>query len=354
MITFTLALLVAATNPESANAIADGIVQHDQIPAAGIALVRCESLDAAVSGITSNSHSLPTEALAESRFSLGSNAKSYLATAAAAIIDQGLARWDMTVAESGAFELNEDNPNYHVTLYELLTHTSGIASYSSGRDLDELVIDSESSVAPHIQFARLALESPSAGARGDYLYSNAGPVVAATILEHLTGLGWLDIIDLYVLEAWGVGAQLAAPVSDDPAHLFGHYAEDEGLAVYALEEPEIPPFLHPAGYLSVTIEEYARYLQRHLCGLQGFSSGGLSPTSVAELHAPAPGTQSAIGWAYGEVQGANWSYHVGTTGTHYAYAAINPELDRAFAVLVNSGTPQAGQAALSTLLDLME
>lgn len=354
MIPFILALLVSQADADLALAIstADSLTQHDQIPAAGVALVRCENLDTAVSGVTS--YSLPAAVDAESRFSLGSNAKSYLATAAAAIVDQGLARWDMTVAESGAFILNEDNPNYHVTLYELLTHTSGIVSYSSGKDLDELVIDSASSVAPHVQFARLALESPSAGERGDYLYSNAGPVVAATILEHLTGLGWLELIDRYVLDAWGVGAQPAASISPEPAHLFGHYEEGESLTAYVLEEPEIPAFLHPAGYLSVTIEEYARYLQRHLCGLQGFSSSGLSAARVAELHAPAPGTQSALGWAQGEIQGETWSYHVGTTGTHYAYAAINPHQDLALGVLVNSGTPRAGEAALSALLNLME
>ena len=170
------------------------------------------------------------------------------------------------------------------------------------------------------------------------------------MMEAAADQSWLEIITSRVVEPWDLDMALAQPLPDDAAQLYGHYPGETGLQAYDQAEPEIAPFLQPSGYLAVTPHSYARFLEHHVCGLQGQAAPGLSAQGFAELHTAQHGTPSALGWARQEIQGELFSFHIGSTGAHYAFAMVNA--DRAIAVLVNSGAPEAAQAAQTVLLEI--
>jgi CubicO group peptidase (beta-lactamase class C family) len=331
-------------------AAAERLAAQPDIPGAAVIRAECGSVRLALSGTARQGEA--SRLSAESRFNLGSNAKSMLATAAAILVERGLISWETSIAESEVFgEMAEDHPHRDVSLRELFSHTGGIATFHTGAALRTVQVGGPVE-AHHLRFAEQALAAPPAGPRGDYAYSNAGPVIAALMLERAAGADWLTLMETELFAPWGLDAGLGEPAPDGPEQPFGHYLSGEGLEVYSSNEPEIDPFLQPSGYIAITPQSYGAYLERHVCGLQGLAAPGLSAAGLAFLHETVSDTPSALGWARQDVQGQVQSFHIGSTGAHYAFALLNDR--RAVAVLVNSGSPDAAAAAQSTLLQLGE
>lgn len=347
-----IATLIAALTQDAArpdlHGAAEALAAQTEIPAAAVVAARCGRRDSAVAGVADSERG--GLATAQSRFNLGSNAKSMLATVAAQLVEDGLISWDTTVGESGAFaDLDPHNPNSDATLADLFSHTSGLATYHSGADLNAVRVDGPRSAQARA-FAEQALTDPPTGPRGAYAYSNAGPVVAAVMLEHAGGEDWLTLLETQLFDPWGLEAGLAHAQPGGAGEVHGHYTGPGGLTVYEDTEPEIPAFLQPSGYIAITPDGYARYLEAHVCALGGQTVQGLSAEALARRHEPAPGTRSALGWAQHEQDGRIWSFHIGSTGAHYAFAMLDDKVG--YAVLVNSGSLAARQAALQTLLTL--
>ncbi|WP_300529693.1 serine hydrolase domain-containing protein [Maricaulis sp.] len=327
---------------------ADALAANTAVPAAAVIRAECGTVSTAIAGYTRLDGLTP--AGADSRFNLGSNAKSMLATVAAMLVESGHIGWDTSVQASGAFpELTADNPNGAITLRELFSHTGGVATYHTGTALNAVEVTGPQD-SHHRQFALQALLEDPAGVRGAYAYSNAGPVIAAVMLEHVSQRSWLDLVQQDLLQGWDLEAGLGEPRPVGASQPVGHYQGPEGLTAYDEVEPEIAPFLQPSGYIAITPESYGHYLSHHVCGLQGQDAPGLSAESFVTLHTTVHGTPSALGWARQEVQGELQSFHIGSTGAYYAFALLNDQ--RAVAVLVNSGSPDAAAAAQATLLEL--
>ncbi len=328
--------------------IVDSLAANEEIPAAAVIIARCGEREVAFAGVTRLGGELPVTA--QSRFSLGSNSKAVLATAAAIMVEEDLINWSATIGGSHEFAaVDAEHPHGDVTLAELFSHTGGIATYHTGAALNTVTIDGPPSEQPR-RFAVQALGEPAVGARGAYAYSNAGPVIAAVMMEAAAGQSWQEIVESRIIAPWSLDMRLAQPLPADDAQLYGHYFGEAGVQPYEEAEAEIAPFLQPSGYLAVTPASYARFLEHHVCGLSGEAAPGLSAEGFAALHTTLYGTPSALGWARQEIQGELFSFHIGSTGAHYAFAMVNA--DRAIAVLVNSGTQAAGQAAQTTLLEL--
>lgn len=349
MIALTSLALITHTLPD-AQAHAETLSQHSDIPAAAIVMTTCETIQSAQAGFT-DLHGL-NPVSAQTRFNLGSNSKSVLATAAAMLVQEGQISWQSRVADITFFqELTLEPTARNATLERLFAHTSGLATYHTGSQMNAVHVEGPAQTHPR-QFASQALQAAPEGDAGTYAYSNAGPVVAALMLEDVSGQDWLSLLQDRVFMPWRLNAQLDTPQPETHDQLYGHYATETGLTRYDDPEPEIPAFVQPSGYLAMTPQSYGRYLRHHVCGLQGHDAPGLLAAGFEKLHTPLDDTPSALGWARFDRNGTSWSFHIGSTGAHYAYAMINEHI--AIAVLVNSGTPAAAQAAQSKLLELAD
>lgn len=143
-----------------------------------------------------------------------------------------------------------------------------------------------------------------------------------------------------------------SPVPSAAGQPWGHYASDGAVKVYEDSDPVIPPFLQPAGDVSLTLEDYGRYLREHLCGLRGGATKVLKPATVADLHRPRGSEGAGMGWGQYDLAGVSSSIHVGGTGTFSAFVAVQAEADRAIATVTNSGDEASRGAALGLLRQL--
>jgi CubicO group peptidase (beta-lactamase class C family) len=82
----------------------------------------------------------------------------------------------------------------------------------------------------------------------------------------------------------------------------------------------VPPIIAPAGDLSMSVEDYAVFIQAHLRGLLG-GHRLLRPQTFERLHTPV-GDAYALGWAVECLGDQCLSYHEGSVGTFDALAII--------------------------------
>ncbi|MCA9032112.1 MAG: beta-lactamase family protein, partial [Planctomycetaceae bacterium] len=116
----------------------------------------------------------------EDQFALGSNSKSFTATLAAVLVEEGQIEWTTTISEVWP-KVSVDAGFKDVTLEQLLAHAGGLQ-----RDLPlhgpEWSTFFDDRYKPEQQRARmcaLLLKQPPEGTVGKYDYSNLGFVVAA-------------------------------------------------------------------------------------------------------------------------------------------------------------------------------
>src|SRR6185295_9633200 len=106
-----------------------------------------------------------------------------------------------------------------------------------------------------------------------------------------------------------------------------------------------------AGGLSLSIVDYAAFLQMHLRGLRGIDTILLRADTVRNLHTP--DGRYALGWGIQDFAGARSSMHAGGNGQFYALVAIQPDRDRAVAFLTNDGGDDVESQASALLKELL-
>lgn len=288
----------------------------------------------------------------EDRWHLGSNTKAMTAALFARLVEQGRARWGMTLAE--AFPgLPRDAAWEGVTLEEVMSHRAGL--------LDDPLIgpawlmtaraDPRSLPQQRAALAAQALSAPPAGPRGAFAYGNANYIVAGAAIEAITGLSWEEAMraELFAPLSIVSGGFGAPPLPN----AVGHRAMGDGRLPMAPSDPgaDNPLALGPAGVAHMTLADYARFLGVFL----NEGAGWLRPESVARLTAPAPGEGRgyAQGWIVIAQGGAQLGAagpilaHEGTNTMWHAFAAVVPGRGLAFVAVANDFT--AGARACQTL-----
>ncbi len=288
---------------------------------------------AAIVGVRRTDRPAPIEP--GDRFHIGSNTKALTALLASLTVEAGGLNWDTAAGDV----LGVGDP----TLRQLLAHSSGLGPYTDDTELEQLTIPDAPPAEQRAAFARLVLQEPprfEPAAR--HQYSNAGYVVAAAMMEAATGQGWESALRTKIFEPLGLHPAIGWPASHSATAPLGHW---ERAGHYRAHDPaadpyEVPPWLAPAGGVSLSVGDYGLFLADQLAGLS--DQGRLGPNRIyRQLHTPDPPDNDdapayALGW--GITQGASGpvSQHAGSGGTFYAVAVLQTRLDRGLAVLANS------------------
>lgn len=342
--------------PARAQTLADAVAAaraNSGAPGIGAVVVSCEGpIETAVSGLTRIDG---TEKLnGEARFNIGSNAKSMLASLAATYVQEGRLRWTTTIGEILGSEAPQMNPALaRATLRQLLSHRSGLPAFDSGAELRGVEVGPGTPSAQRLSFARRVLgRAPAYPVGSKFVYSNAGYVVAGVLLERVGGATFEQLMQERLFAPLGLHAVFGSPVPPAGGQPWGHYTSDGLQKPYEDSDPVIPPFLQPAGDVSLTLGDYGRYLREHLCGLTGKKTRLLAPAVVRVLHEPQGAEAAGMGWGRHDLGGTPSSVHVGGTGTFSAFVAVQPSRDRAVATVTNSGDARTSAAALALLQSL--
>jgi CubicO group peptidase (beta-lactamase class C family) len=275
------------------------------------------------------------EVAAADRFHIGSNAKAMTATIVARAVERGPLTWDTRTSAV----LGVGAP----TLHQLLAHAAGLHPYGEDEQIDTISMpdgtpsEQRAAVARHV-LAEVPLHPPGS-AHG---YSNAGPTVAAAMVEAVTGEPWEAAVRTEVFDPLGIDGRVGWPVLHDAAAPLGHRLRDGGLEPHdpATDPYALPPAFGPAGDVSLSIGDYGVFLADQLAGLRGKGRLG-SREMYRTLHAPDPpdaedDVRYALGWGVREGPNGPISQHTGSAETFYAVVVLETERDRGMAVVVNA------------------
>jgi D-alanyl-D-alanine carboxypeptidase len=265
--------------------VARGLADHPAVPGGFVGWTTARTQAMAVAGVRRVDGA---DAVREGDlWHIGSLTKSMTATLAARLVDRGLIGWDSTVGAVLGDAVADVHPAWRdMPLDAFLRHASGMAANLGRRASIRL------GQGPRAEYVSRVLAQAPKGARGGFLYSNAGYVVVGAMLEAAGGTPWETLIAREVFAPLGLGTAGFGP--PEGAAPWGHRLSLIGGLGPVAPGPEADNIaaLGPAGRVHLSGADMLRYLRAHLVGESGF----LSPESWARLHAPQGPGDYAMGW----------------------------------------------------------
>jgi len=139
------------------------------------------------------------------------------------------------------------------------------------------------------------------------------------------------------------------PNSIRPDQPWGHMITNKGKVETFPPDSnyKLPYLITPAGDLSMTPKDYAKYTQLHLRGLRGNDNNYVSSEAYRYIHFGHDGF--SLGVANSELGGKRLSGFDGSAGTFFCRSIIVPESDFAFTIMMNAGSGSASMEAVDWL-----
>jgi D-alanyl-D-alanine carboxypeptidase len=314
----------AAGNPAQTDM--DALLAATGVPGLTGAVVTATGLDALVAGGVRR-QGVAGAVTTSDLWHLGSNTKAMTGALYGRLVDQGQARWGLTVPELFP-DLTVDAAWKTATIDQLFGHRAGIddrAVFASGW-LMRAHSDARPMREQRMDLAKAVFAVPPSAPPGPMLYSNVGYILAGAAIERIVDASWEDAIAARLFKPLGIiGAGFGPPKGAQPwGHRASRSASAEAPVVLTPVDPaslgsDNPAALGPAGCVHMSMTDYARFIRLFL------TKGGevLKPETVERLVTAVPGEGRgyAIGWgisperpwARGAVlahEGSNTLWHV--------------------------------------------
>jgi CubicO group peptidase (beta-lactamase class C family) len=196
----------------------------------------------------------------------------------------------MQLVEQGKLDLNEDVNTYlkqfqvpdtfpaPITMAHLMTHSAGFEDkvLDLGRRSAEDLLPLGTYLADH-----LPRRVRPAGAYSSY--SNHSTALAAHIVEEISGKTWSDYIENNILQPLGMHHTVARhPIPEDLADSASQRFERK--AGKWKTQDFLYWFIYPAGMMSTTGSDMARFMRAHLNGGQLDGVSVLEPVTTRQMH----------------------------------------------------------------------
>jgi CubicO group peptidase (beta-lactamase class C family) len=346
--TWRAASIGSTTQPFLERTLAHAQAVHG-FPAAAAAMITSSEIHVAALGRRRVDQ--PDLVTIDDRFGLGSNTKAFTAAMLGALVERGLLRWDLTLAE--AFSDLPMRPEYRaVTLRQLLTHRGGLQPWTSvsAFALAQKFFTGDLTTT-RLAFARAVLVEPPITVPGtENRYSNADYIVASLVGERAAHHSWEQLVTDLVCSPLKIDCRFAASNGDRNQP----WAHSRSSGVLLPIDPATlgPPVMEGAGGLRISIKDYAVFVQANLRGLRGIDTPMLRASTIRELHQPVDGPYG-LGWHTQQFAGALSSIHAGGNSDFYAVVAIQRERDRSVAFLTNDGGDDVESQASAVLKELL-
>lgn len=286
----------------------------------------------------------------DDKFHIGSNTKAMTGLVAGVLVERCLISWDTRILDVFPEFAGTSRDAYkEKTLMDLLSHRARIRPFTGGEEFAQLPEFEGSKIERRRAFAGWLLEQEPVEidtVRG-YVYSNAGYGIAAAMLEKVSGKPWEQLMAHELFEPLGIDGKFGWPGYEDANQPWGHYFDTDSAHVCPHDphdEYRIPDIASAAGDVSMSINDYAKFLQVNLLGLNGRDTV-VTATTYQYLH---PCTDSAMqyraGWGLREHEGYKVCRHNGSAGTFYCTAVVFRDKDLALGIMMNGVTPEAEKA----------
>ena len=265
--------------PSEISAYAEQVRTQWKIPGLSLAVVHGDSLvfsggfGVREKGKTTDGDGEWTAVTDSTLFHIGSMTKAFTAAVIASLVDEGLLRWDDTVKHIlPDFEWYDDSVEAVMQVRDLLTHSTGLVA-QAGTYIPNLGYDRDDI------YRMFRYIEPVYPFRKKFAYNNITFIIAARIIETVTGCSWEDNIRERIFIPLGMSSSvpgsegyLQAGRKASVAHYFGYSRGRNGGrgSIYVTPLYGEERALHwvdvigPAGSISSTAADMARWVRFHL------------------------------------------------------------------------------------------
>jgi D-alanyl-D-alanine carboxypeptidase len=282
----------------------------------------------------------PNKSTLNDYFHIGSCSKSVLAMMAAKLIEKNKITWQTRFFHVfPELEANANTAYSDITLEELFLSEAGIKAYTNA-EADPFP-DYESSVNDsRLEFVKYLISQPPSSEKKhgkfQHLYSNASYTMASAMLERVSGLSYEDLARRTLTDDLGMSVHIGWPNSIGVDQPWGHTIAKGKVETFPPNHDyKLPYLITPAGDLSMTPRDYAKYTQLHLRGLMG-NDNYISSNAYCHIHFGQAGF--SLGVANGIMGGKIYSVFDGSAGTFFCRSIIVPDSDFAFTIMTNAGS----------------
>lgn len=325
-------------------------LQKNEIPGLGAASVINNDLTLNTTGVKRIGTNTPLTA--SNTFHLGSCSKAMTATLAAILIEEGIFNWDSKLIDLlPSINLHADFQN--ATFEMLLSHRAGLINdgaenFTGDWLFKSLQNDSLTEVQARLLYAENILTlKPQATPGERFIYSNGGYIIAAHVMEFLTGKSWESLIQEKLFDPLEMDSCGTGPT-------WGHYRSAQ--KIYAILADN-PPAYAPASGIHCSMEDWGKFLTQHLHGFKG-EDGIVNSESFLKLHTVSANdghnyTYGGWGKVHMDWAGGPVLTHNGSNTYNYAEVWIAPNINSIFMVSTNIAGKEAVTATREILAKMI-
>ncbi len=307
--------------------IARGAMAAERIPGLSIAVVRgADTIVARGWGYADLENRVP--ATAQTVYRIGSITKQFTALAIMQLAEQGRLSLNDTLQR---FVPSFPTPGRHVTIRHLLTHTSGIPSYTSIGHAwqDKMRLD-----LPHDSLLALVRDRAPDFPPGErFLYDNTGYYLLGMVIEAASGQSWAHYLATHVFAPLGLSATTFCDTRPLIANRAQGYQSDSSGIINADFISMGQPF--GAGSLCSTVMDLLAW-QRALAGDRLLRPGGYATMSTPGRLTNGTATGYGYGLGAGELNGHRSIGHAGGINGFSSMLSVFPDDSLVVVVLANS------------------
>ncbi|MCW2750648.1 MAG: class beta-lactamase-related serine hydrolase [Aeromicrobium sp.] len=305
------------------------MVRHG-VPGVAIGVVRREETTLLGYGETNIDNSLPVDA--DTIFQVGSISKTLLGLIVGRLVEQGRADLDGPVAPLFPAGTGIDP---RITLRQVITHTSGIDAQNMIADASRLLAnhadDSIQASLRHFVGRPLLFEPGS-----DFSYSGPGIILAAAVVEKLTGRHYADVLQDEVLDSAGMSTTFTTADEVMSRRVAAPHGRDgSGHATLLIDKGwqrhwQLPGWDVPGGGVLSTARDLMRYA--------AYVTSDAAPAGLFDVQADRGprGERIGLAWYLDDVAGHRAASHDGLTIGYATRLALIPSAGLAYAILTNS------------------
>ena len=238
-----------------------------------------------------------------------------------------------------------------ITIEHILSHTSGIPSYTELRGFDSLADKkvSNSRLIKFFESAPLIFEPGT-----NWSYSNSGFVLAGIIVEKITGMPFNDFVDQRILRQLNMTNSSFGVSNYAVVNKTAEYAGNTPKGKIKMEPQYDWYWAYGAGQIVSTVDDMLKW-DEALYGLLF-----IQPTSLKQAHtafqlSTGNSANYGLGWGISPFGNKTIVQHGGAIGGYRAQGIRIPEDHLYFLVMSNSGTTNSaliGNKVLSILYDV--
>jgi CubicO group peptidase (beta-lactamase class C family) len=278
-------------------------------------------------------------------FELGSAAKTFTATAAALLVDDGAVRWDSPLADVlPGFRWYDEWAERRLTLMDGLAHRTGVRRH------DVLWLGGATPVELQL---RLRRARAATGFREAFSYSNLTYVVIGEALAALSGQPWSELLSRRILDPLGMER---AGAGDADVHGAAHPHVQIGDTLLAAATPHT--HVGPAGGVHASAADLVPWMRFHLeaTGAVRDLRAPRVPLSLDGFRFQYPRSAwlaYGMGWFVSDYAGRQMVDHIGGHGGMVARITLLPDDGIGVAVLTNHGDNLLPVSLTHRILDLL-